>query len=107
MSERKMLKKVKLTALGLLRSAGAFQLVANSQWRRERLLILCYHGISLEDEHLWRPRLYMPAELLAKRLETLRATGLFGVAAGRGAGTAASRDLAAAQRRDHLRRWYV
>ena len=47
--------------------------MANSAWRRERLLILCYHGISLEDEHLWRPGLYMTAELLATRLETLRA----------------------------------
>jgi len=66
------LRTAKLAALGLLRGAGAFQFVANSQWRRERLLILCYHGISLEDEHLWRPGLYMTAELLATRLETLR-----------------------------------
>jgi len=68
-----MLRKTKLAALGLLRSAGAFDLVANSQWRRERLLILCYHGISLEDEHQWRPQLYMPAGLLEQRLETLHA----------------------------------
>ena len=68
-----MLRTTKLATLGLLRSAGAFHFVANSRWRRERLLILCYHGISLADEHLWRPGLYMPAELLARRLETLRA----------------------------------
>lgn len=48
-----------------------FELVANSRWRRERLLILCYHGISLEDEHLWRPFLYLNAAQLAKRLEAL------------------------------------
>jgi peptidoglycan/xylan/chitin deacetylase (PgdA/CDA1 family) len=68
-----MLRKIKLAGLGLLRGAGAFHLVANSQWRRERLLILCYHGVSLDDEHQWRPQLYMPASLLEKRLETLRA----------------------------------
>jgi peptidoglycan/xylan/chitin deacetylase (PgdA/CDA1 family) len=69
------LRTAKLAALGFLRGAGAFQFVAHSKWRRERLLILCYHGISLEDEHLWRPGLYMTAELLASRLETLRAMG--------------------------------
>jgi peptidoglycan/xylan/chitin deacetylase (PgdA/CDA1 family) len=68
-----MLRKIKLAALGMLRGAGAFHFVANSKWRRERLLIVCYHGTSLEDEHLWRPGLYMPPELLASRLETLRA----------------------------------
>lgn len=68
-----MRRKIKLVTLDLLKRVGVFDLVANSSWRRERLLILCYHGISLEDEHLWRPQLYMPAELLGKRLEVLRA----------------------------------
>jgi len=68
-----MLRKAKVATLGLLQGTGAFELVANSRWRRERLLILCYHGISLEDEHLWRPQLYMPAELLEKRLRALQA----------------------------------
>jgi peptidoglycan/xylan/chitin deacetylase (PgdA/CDA1 family) len=66
-------REIKLGALGLLRGAGVFHLVANSRWRRERLLILCYHGISLDDEHQWRPQLYMPARLFEQRLETLRA----------------------------------
>src|SRR5580704_13235694 len=68
-----MLRESKLAALGLLRGAGAFHFVANSRWRRERLLILCYHGIALADEHVWRPGLYMTAELLASRLQALRA----------------------------------
>jgi peptidoglycan/xylan/chitin deacetylase (PgdA/CDA1 family) len=67
------LRKTKLATLGLLKGAGVFHFVANSRWRHERLLILCYHGIALEDEHLWRPGLYMTAELLANRLKTLRA----------------------------------
>jgi len=68
-----MRREIKRVALDLLRSAGVFDFVANSSWRQNRLLILCYHGISLEDEHLWRPQLYMPQELLEKRLEALRA----------------------------------
>ncbi len=67
------LRTAKLAALSLLRGAGGFRVVSNSRWRSERLLILCYHGVALEDEHLWRPRLYMTAELLGTRLETLRA----------------------------------
>lgn len=88
-----MLRKTKLAALGLLRSAGALDLVANSQWRRERLLILCYHGISLEDEHQWRPQLYMPAGLLERRLETLRAMGCSVLPLGEALTRLRSRDL--------------
>jgi peptidoglycan/xylan/chitin deacetylase (PgdA/CDA1 family) len=69
-----MLRNAKLAALALLRSVGAFEAVANSQWRRDRLLILCYHGTSLEDEHQWRPALYLAPQLLEVRLQTLRAT---------------------------------
>jgi peptidoglycan/xylan/chitin deacetylase (PgdA/CDA1 family) len=68
-----MLRTAKLAALGLLRSAGVFDAVAGSNWRRRRLLILCYHGVALEDEHLWRPQLYMPLALLEARLEALQA----------------------------------
>src|ERR1017187_5905317 len=67
-----MLKPVKLAALGLLRSSGIFSLVKNSRWRQERLLILCYHGTSLEDEHLWRPSLYMQPQKLEQRFECLK-----------------------------------
>jgi peptidoglycan/xylan/chitin deacetylase (PgdA/CDA1 family) len=62
----------KLFALKLLKTAGVFDLVAGSGWRRGRLLILCYHGISLEDEHLWRPALYMHPDLLEQRLQLLK-----------------------------------
>jgi len=67
-----MLRKIKLATLRLLRSAGVFQVVADSHWRRNRLLILCYHGTSLEDEHQWRPALYMDPKLLEQRFETLK-----------------------------------
>ena len=68
-----MVRKIKRVTLDLLRSGGVFELVANSKWRQNRLLILCYHGTSLEDEHLWRPALYMSPEVLRQRLQALRA----------------------------------
>jgi peptidoglycan/xylan/chitin deacetylase (PgdA/CDA1 family) len=43
-----------------------------SSWRRSRLLILCYHGISLDDEHVWNPYLYITASQFRRRLELLR-----------------------------------
>src|ERR1700758_160041 len=70
-----MLRSLKLATLGVLRNSGIFSLVANSKWRQQRLLILCYHGISLEDEHLWRPGLYMQPQKLEQRLELLKKGG--------------------------------
>lgn len=54
---------------------GATRWVARSPWRRNRLLILCYHGISLDDEHLWRPGLFMPPTLFRERMEILARGG--------------------------------
>jgi peptidoglycan/xylan/chitin deacetylase (PgdA/CDA1 family) len=59
-------------ALTVLKGCGAFQLVQESDWRHRRLLILCYHGISQEDEHEWRPYLYIRPQQLERRLEILR-----------------------------------
>lgn len=52
---------------------GSFARLGDSRWRRSRLLILCYHGISLDDEHLWNGALYMSPAMLALRLQLLRA----------------------------------
>jgi peptidoglycan/xylan/chitin deacetylase (PgdA/CDA1 family) len=68
-----MRKPIRRAALHLLQNTGVFRLLRESEWRRQRLLILCYHGISLEDEHLWRPGLYMEPRTLEQRLEILRA----------------------------------
>lgn len=67
-----MLKKFKQAALKSLKSAGVSTLVHNSRWRRQRLLILAYHGISLSDEHLFNGSQFISADLLRARLELLR-----------------------------------
>jgi len=67
-----MLRQAKLATLAAIRSSGIFRLVGNSDWRQQRLLILCYHGTSLEDEHLWRPSLYIHPQKLEQRLEFLK-----------------------------------
>jgi peptidoglycan/xylan/chitin deacetylase (PgdA/CDA1 family) len=60
------------SALAMLKGCGAFHLVQGSDWRRQRLLVLCFHGISLDDEHKWRPYLYIRPQQLERRLEILR-----------------------------------
>ncbi len=67
-----MLRFLRRTALMGLKGAGVFRMVENTKWRRERLLILCYHGVSLDDEHEWWPGLYMSPQHLERRLNILR-----------------------------------
>lgn len=62
----------KSAVFALAKDAGFLQLVRDSEWRHRRLLILCYHGVSLDDEHHWNRELYMPAGLLQERLRHLR-----------------------------------
>ena len=50
----------------------AFRIVRDSRWRSQQLLILAYHGISLDDEHEWDGAFYMPQDLLRQRMEVLR-----------------------------------
>src|SRR5215467_1096044 len=67
-----MLKKFKQSALKSLKAAGVSTLVHNSRWRRQRLLILAYHGVALSDEHVFNGTQFISADLLRKRLEVLR-----------------------------------
>jgi peptidoglycan/xylan/chitin deacetylase (PgdA/CDA1 family) len=66
------LKTAKRIILNAWKRTGLIERVRDSRWRRNRLVILCYHGISQEDEHEWNPQLYMSAALLRSRLEILR-----------------------------------
>lgn len=52
--------------------SGILGLIRDSEWRRRRLLILCYHGVSTADEHEWNGELYVPPAHLRRRLQYLR-----------------------------------
>ncbi len=67
-----MLKKVKQVALHSLRTTGVSTLVHNSRWRRQRLLILAYHGVSLSDEHIWNGSQFVSPDTLRSRLRLLK-----------------------------------
>jgi len=63
-----------LGKFALLKTAGAtglMSLVAASRWRARRLLILGYHGISLDSEHAWQPWLYLRQDTLRRRMAWL------------------------------------
>lgn len=66
-----MLARIKSALFRSAETLGISRLVLDSGWRRQRLTILCYHGVSLSDEHRWSPSLYMPPALFRSRLETL------------------------------------
>lgn len=67
-----MKRHLRHAALTVLKNGGAFRRIKNGMWRRQRLLILCYHGIALDDEHLWQPHLYMSPQQWEQRLAILR-----------------------------------
>src|ERR1035437_550329 len=50
---------------------GCNSILLKSAWRTRRLLILCYHGVSLDDEHLCSG-LYISPEQFRERLECIR-----------------------------------
>jgi peptidoglycan/xylan/chitin deacetylase (PgdA/CDA1 family) len=70
-----MLQTLKVAVFQVAKKTGSFAAVANSSWRCKRLLILCYHGIALHDEHRWDPCLFITADHLRRRLEMLRQSG--------------------------------
>ena len=71
-SLRNAARQARHAALAGVRAIGGFDRVAASEWRRRRLLILCYHGVSLQDEHEWTGGLFMAPAFLRRRFEILR-----------------------------------
>src|SRR5215216_6030592 len=70
-----MIQELKASSLSVLKQLGVTDWVADSEWRRRRLLILAFHGISLNDEHIWSPGLYISLRQFKRRLTLLKATG--------------------------------
>ena len=70
-----MLKAAKKLTLMGARGVGAYSALKRSKWRTERLLILGYHGISLQDEAEWRPGLFMTPEIFEQRMKALSKLG--------------------------------
>lgn len=67
-----MLRTLKLQVLQAVGATGLNRTLASTEWRRNRLLILCYHAISQENEHEWNPELFMSAQMFERRLEMLK-----------------------------------
>jgi len=65
----------KSVVLSAAQRAGVFEVVRDSRWRQQRLLILGYHGVSLEDEHEWDPGVYMSPATFESRLAALERGG--------------------------------
>jgi len=63
---------VKRRVLSASSRIGLLSGVRDSVWRRRRLLILCYHSISIDDEHEWSGTYSMSPALLESRLRMLR-----------------------------------
>jgi peptidoglycan/xylan/chitin deacetylase (PgdA/CDA1 family) len=71
MNPLRRIKRALLATNGL----GLAQVIARSTWRRQRLLILCYHGISMGEEHGSHPEMFMPPAIFARRMEVLAQSG--------------------------------
>jgi peptidoglycan/xylan/chitin deacetylase (PgdA/CDA1 family) len=68
-------QRARTQALRALRVTGGFRSIQESRWRGRRLLILGYHGVSLEDEHEWDGALYISQPRLEAQLRSLRTAG--------------------------------
>jgi peptidoglycan/xylan/chitin deacetylase (PgdA/CDA1 family) len=69
------LRTAKLLTLAVGKSIGVFQVLSRSDWRKHHLLILGYHGVSVDDEHLWNPDLYISPEQFRCRMQALKDFG--------------------------------
>jgi peptidoglycan/xylan/chitin deacetylase (PgdA/CDA1 family) len=64
-----MLRDLKCVGYRVSKGLGLFALAR--RLTRRRLRILCYHGLSIDDEHLYSPGLFMRPETVRSRFEAL------------------------------------
>ena len=64
-------RRIKILTLRATERAGLFSRIGESQWRQNRLLILCYHGVALADEDRWSD-VHISESHLRHRFEILR-----------------------------------
>jgi hypothetical protein len=89
-----MWNRIRGSLLRALKAAGVFDRVRDSRWRQRRLLILCYHSLATDEEHLWRPGLFLAPSRLRERFDMLRQGGYHVVSLGEGLERLRSNDLA-------------
>jgi peptidoglycan/xylan/chitin deacetylase (PgdA/CDA1 family) len=70
-----LVRSAKHAVYAISKNLGLMGAVRRTDWRQKRLMIICYHGVSLDDEHEWNPLLYMRPETLESRFEMLRREG--------------------------------
>ncbi len=67
-----MWRPLRLAAAKIGNSLGLGAAIGGSGWRRRRLLILRYRGVSIDDEHDWRPESFLSRTLFRERMAALR-----------------------------------
>lgn len=66
-------QKIKIALLYICKYVGLFKF--SKYLTRKKFRILCYHGFSFSDEYLFRPKLFIRPETLAKRLQYVAKAG--------------------------------
>ncbi|HKT81645.1 MAG TPA: polysaccharide deacetylase family protein [Vicinamibacterales bacterium] len=68
-------RRLRTAVLRLCRGAGVHALVRDSRWRQQRLLLIGYHGVAIDDEHEWKPHLFVSTESFEARLDMIKRGG--------------------------------
>ncbi|HEY3582289.1 MAG TPA: polysaccharide deacetylase family protein [Pyrinomonadaceae bacterium] len=69
------LKAAKLLTLNVGKSMGLLHALRRSEWRKQQLLILAYHGVSIDDEHIWNSDLFLSPDQFRRRMQALKDYG--------------------------------